>query len=114
MSERMDKVVGKIGNIDNKVNNMEEEIVELKKSVSWKLIGMGLYINHDEYYYPGRDVTLAKCLGICTDKRSTDSIWNGMLFYPSGGWCYCVKNDVGHSPYNSSSGYDLNMHFRYE
>ena len=131
VSERVDKLVKNVGKIETKVNNIEDEMVEVKSdvastnskvstiesdvavvknSVGWKFVGMGDAVTYDDNYNPGSGHSLAKCLGVCTNKRSSDSTWNGVLFYPSGGYCWCYKNDVGHNP----SDYKDMLHFKFE
>ena len=126
MSERVDKLVKNVAKIKTKVDNIEDEMVEVKSDVSsmsskingvekkvstietdvaevkervgWKFVGMGGAATADDEWTYGTGHTLAGCIGRCTNIRSSDSKWNGMRFDPSGGWCWCMKNDVGHDP----------------
>ena len=100
VSERVDKLVKNVAKI--------ETVVE--KSVGWKFLGMGDTVKYDDSYSPGDGLTLAGCIGGCTDKHSSDSNWNGVHFDPSDGYCWCYKNDVGHNPLYFK---DM-LHFKFE
>ena len=77
---------------------VKSDVAVVKKSVGWKFVGMGSFVTEDEYFFAGTGYTLAECIGVCTDKHSSDSTWNGVYFHDSDGWCNCYKNDVGHDP----------------
>ena len=95
---KMSSMSSKINEVEKKVSTIESDVAVVKKSVEWKFVGMGIFVKYDDSYNPGSGLTLAKCIGVCTDKRSSDSTWNGVFFRPSDGYCYCMKNDVGHDP----------------
>ena len=52
--------------------------------------------------------TLSKCYQRCEGKHSADHQWNGFIWNPSNGDCYCEKNDKGHDPNTYQEYY---MHF---
>ena len=114
MSSKINEVEKKVSSTKSKVSTIETDVEEVKESAGWKFVGMGWTVTYDEYYYTDTTTasghTLATCLGRCTNKRSSDSTWNGVLFHPSDGLCYCVKNDVGHNP----SSYKDWIHFKFE
>ena len=90
----------------SKMSSMSLKINEVEKKVSWIFVGMGNAAKYaDVYSVDG--LTLVGCFGVCTNKRSSDSKWNGLLFHPSDGICHCLKNDGGHVPSNSKTW----MHF---
>ena len=82
----------------SKVSTIESDVEEVKMNGVWTFVGMGSWNTYDQSYIAGDGLTLAGCLGRCTDKRSSDATYNGVMFHPSDGHCQCFKNDVGHDP----------------
>ena len=112
VKSEMSSMSSKINEVEKKVSStnstIESDVAVVKKSVGWKFVGMGGYVTYDESYSPGDGHTLAECFGLCTNKRSSDSNWNGVMFRHSDGWCGCYKNDAGHNPLS----YKDWMHFK--
>ena len=96
----------KINGIKSDVSSTKSEVETIQKNVGWTFVGMGLTTSYDETYNVGDGYSLAGCIAVCTNKRSSNYMWNGVRFDPSTGWCGCAKNDGGHS---AAVGY---MHFK--
>ena len=92
MKKRMDSM-------DAKMDTVDQDVVTVASlTQGWRYLGHGFYLRHDEESYQGTAHTLAQCCQICEGKHSADRQWNGFLWYPQGGYCYCEKNDQGHDP----------------
>ena len=90
MSSKIDEVEEKVSSTNSKVSTIESDVEEVKKSVGWNFVGMGIFVTVNGSYGAGGGRTLAGCLGVCTGNRSIESQWNGMVFRSSGG-CVRVK-----------------------
>ena len=77
----------KVLSTKSKVSAIESGVAVVKKSAGWTFVGMGIYESYGERYSPDTGFTLAECIGICTNYRSSDSKWNGAMFRPSNGQC---------------------------
>ena len=104
--KKTDATDSKISSMQSKINGIKSEVEEVQKNVAWRFIGAGGYTSRDDYLDAGPGFSLAQCLHLCSNKRSSNSKWNGVRFSAKDDSCFCVKNDAGHTPIE---GY---MHFR--
>ena len=117
ISERVDKLVGKVGNVESKMSKMDARMDSMEtkmdkvdqdvKMNGWKYLGRGYMIGGIVEESGQGLQTLSQCCQICEDEHSADHQWNGFLWVPSNGQCFCEKNDKGHDP-TTGTGY---MHF---
>ena len=107
-NDRIDTLLSLMTGVSERLDKLQADVDEVKKSAGCTFIGNGYMSIADEYYSGGINVTIARCFSKCGDKRSEDSKWNGVLFKPSHGGCTCLKNDRGHQP----NKYEEIMHFK--
>ena len=107
-NDRIDTLLSLMTGMSERLDKLQSDVEEVKKSAGCTFIGNGYDSIADEYYNGGINVTIARCFSICADKRSEDSRWNGVLFKPFKGGCTCLKNDRGHH----ESKYEEIMHFK--
>ena len=107
MKKRMDSMDTKMTSVRNRVNSMDTKMDKVDQDVKmnqiiqsngWKYLGRGYMRGGivEESYQGSR--TLGQCFQICEDKHSADYQWNGFIWDPSNGYCYCEKKDQGHDP----------------
>ena len=75
------------------------EVISLSKENrdTATFVGMGMEGHHDEEVYFDNIMSVEDCLEVCFDnKRTADHRWNGVVYQPSGNYCYCEKGDTGH------------------
>ena len=122
ISERVDKLVGKVGNMESKVNNIDhmeqltaEKVSKMEDRIDsidtkmdkveqdvkmngWMYLGRGYMIGGPVQESGTSGTTLSRCCQICEEKHSADHQWNGFIWRPSNGECWCEKNDKGNDP----------------
>ena len=103
---KINRIKSDVSSTKSMVSRIGSEVEDVQKNVGWTFVGMGEWKTRDESIVVGYGYSLARCLAVCTNKRSSNYMWNGVRFGPSNGYCECVKNDKGHSPYEG------HMHFR--
>ena len=96
---KMTSVSSKVDSMGTKMNKVDEDVKmnQIIQSNGWKYLGRGYMLGWDEGSAQG-SLTLSQCCQRCESKHSADHHWNGFLWNPSGGVCYCEKNDQGHDP----------------
>ena len=91
----MDSVNYKVDSMDRKMTSVDQDV--LVGTQGWRYLGRGYMRGKDEESWQGVK-TLGQCLQICEDKHRADHQWNGFIWTPSNGLCWCEKNDKGHDP----------------
>ena len=111
MDERMDSMDTKLRSVSCKVDSMDTKMAMVDQDVKmngWRYLGRGHLIGGIVEESGQGAQTLSQCCQICEDKHSADHQWNGFIWEPSDGSCWCEKNDKGHDPNKYQENY---MHF---
>ena len=100
VTKQVGEVKTQVSDVKNEINAVDKKVEKMKSEVlynTWKFVGRGQEQIYDDQV--GKDgTTLKECLELCQKKRISDGVeWNGVTWCVPHRWCYCNKNDRGHS-----------------
>ena len=98
MKKRMDSMDTKMTHVSNKVDKVDQDVKMNSFTQGWRYLGRGHLIGGTVEESLTTGTTLSQCFQTCEAKHSADHQWNGFIWRPSDGACYCEKNDQGHDP----------------
>ena len=98
--DKQGKIEHQVSTVENQVNTVDRKVEKADSdvfaaSVTWTFIGNGVQGTTDEQVHEYH-LTLGQCIECCQKHReSAGTVWNGLVYKASDGFCGCDKNSQG-------------------